>query len=290
MTPDLQRRVQRYGWDRAAPDYEPHWKAQLAPAQQQMLAWAQLQDFDQVLDVACGTGLVTFAAAQQVGPWGKVVATDLSDAMVDYVHAESYRQKRGQVLARQMDAEALEYPEASFDAVLCALGLMYLPDPLQALREMHRVVRPGGRVVAAVWGERAHCGWAEIFPIVDARVRTDVCPLFFQLGTGHTLRDEFRRAGFGQVWEKRMATTLHYESAEAACGAAFAGGPVALAYSRFDEPTRAATHAEYLDSIAPYRTGAAYAIPGEFVIVHGRRRRDKSEIGSTGRPQHSHIH
>jgi hypothetical protein len=54
-------------------------------------------------------------------------------------------------------------------------------------------------------------------------------------------------------------------------GRRFAGGPVALAYSRFDEGTRQAVHAEYLASIAPWRSGSGYAVPGEFVVVAGRR-------------------
>ena len=78
-----------------------------------------------------------------------------------------------------MDAEALELADAGFDVVLCALGLMYVPDPARALREMRRVLRPGGRVVLAVWGERARCGWSPVFPIVDAEVASEVCPLFF---------------------------------------------------------------------------------------------------------------
>jgi hypothetical protein len=68
---------------------------------------------------------------------------------------------------------------------------------------------------------------------------------------------------------ERITTTLEYASAADACGAAFAGGPVALAYSRFDERTRDAAHEEYLESIAAYRRGDRYAIPGEFVL--GRR-------------------
>lgn len=123
--------------------------------------------------------------------------------------------------------------------------------------------------MATVWGQRNRCGWADIFPIVDARVKTDVCPLFFQLGTGNSLQEEFRTAGFTQVRGVRLSTILHYESDEAACGAAFEGGPVALAHSRFDDHTRTETHAEYLASIAAYRTGDAYAIPGEFVVVRG---------------------
>lgn len=69
----------------------------------------------------------------------------------------------------------------------------------------------------------------------------------------------------------RLSTTLRSDTPNAACGAAFEGGPVALAYSRFDDPARAKTRTEYLASIAPYRTGDGYAIPGEFVVVRGEK-------------------
>ena len=62
---------------------------------------------------------------------------------------------------------------------------------------------------------------------------------------------------------------LDYESDEDACGAAFAGGPVALAYARFDDRVKTEAHAEYLASIREFRTGDRYAIPGEFVVVRG---------------------
>jgi hypothetical protein len=131
------------------------------------------------------------------------------------------------------------------------------------------VLRPGGRAAAAVWGARSRCGWAEIFPIVDRRVASDVCPMFFQLGTGDTLSNLMRAAGFHDVRVERLETTLEYASADDALGAAFAGGPVALAYSRFDQSVREDAHAEYLASIEPYRRDDAYAVPGEFVVAYG---------------------
>src|ERR1700686_662577 len=70
MDARLQRRVQRYGWDLAAIDYEQLWQAQLAEAQSALLALASLELGEQVLDIACGTGLVSFEAAQAVSPSG----------------------------------------------------------------------------------------------------------------------------------------------------------------------------------------------------------------------------
>jgi ubiquinone/menaquinone biosynthesis C-methylase UbiE len=270
MEARLQRRVQRYGWNKAAPYYEQFWSAQLRPAQDLLLALAALQTGEHVLDLACGTGLVTFRAAEAVGASGRVAASDISEDMVAAVSAEAAARGIAGDFER-MDAETIAYPDASFDAVICALGLMYVAEPPTALREMHRVTRPGGRAAAVVWGARRHCGWAEIFPIVERRTASDVCPMFFALGTGDTLAAGFGAAGFRDVRLERISVPIVFPTADAAVGAAFIGGPVALAYSRFSDDERTSAHVEYLASIEAYRVGDAYHVPGEFVAVVGYR-------------------
>ena len=264
MDPRLQRRVQRYGWDKAASHYERAWQRQLAPAQGRLLARADLRAGERVLDIACGTGVVTFEAAAAVGSSGSVMGTDLSDEMIRIARE---RTPGAHVRFERMDAEELALGDGSFDAALCALGLMYVPDPRRAIREMRRVA---GRAAAAVWGARSRCGWAEIFPIVDGRVRSEVCPLFFALGTGDALRGLFEDAGYTDLVSERIDAPLLYDSAEEACDAAFVGGPVALAYSRFDDTVKREVRAEYLASIEPHRDGAGYRVPGEFVVVASR--------------------
>jgi ubiquinone/menaquinone biosynthesis C-methylase UbiE len=270
MDARLQRRVQRYGWDRAVTAYEACWSAQLEPAHSLMLEMAALRPGERVLDVACGTGLVSFQIAAMVGSTGAVVGTDISGGMVET--ARRIAAERGILNTRfeRADAEQLPLADRSFDAALCGLGLMYVPDPVRALGEMRRVLEPGGRVAAAVWGARRNCGWAEIFPITDARVASEVCPMFFRLGTKDTLAQSFEAAGFTDVHFERLLTVLHYDSDAQALDAAFRGGPVALAYSRFDDQTRRAVHAEYLASIAAYGNDDGYRIPAEFVVAAGR--------------------
>lgn len=271
MEPELQRRVQRYGWDKAAEFYETSWKEQLKPAQDLLINLADLKQGENVLETACGTGLITYRIAESVKPGGSVTATDLSGSMLEIAREEAARRSISNVSFHRMDAEELSMEDQQFDAALCSLGIMYYPDPVQSLREMHRVLNPGARAAVVTWGERKKCGWAEIFPIVDNRVATDVCPLFFQQGTGKTLELSFQKAGFSDIKTKRKSVNLHYSSADIALMAAFAGGPVALAYQKFDEQTKEEVHREYLESINPYQNGKGYNIPGEFVAAIGKK-------------------
>ncbi|MDZ7694101.1 MAG: methyltransferase domain-containing protein [Balneolaceae bacterium] len=232
MKPDLQKRIQRYGWDKAAPYYETSWQEQLWPAQESLLSEADPQPGKKVLDISCGTGLVTMPMAEIVQPGGSVTGIDLSEGMIE--KARSVKEQKGidNVSFQRMDAEALNLPDSIFDLGTCSLGLMYFPNPNKALEEMHRVLKPGGRAVALVWGKRKECGWADIFPIVDHRVQSDVCPLFFQLGREKALEKAFLKAGFDDVATYRFSTTLHFTDDDEACMAAFLGGAVALAYAK----------------------------------------------------------
>jgi ubiquinone/menaquinone biosynthesis C-methylase UbiE len=270
VNPRLQRRVQRYGWDLAANDYESLWQEQLEPARAAVLAAAALAPGQQVLDIACGTGLVTLQAARAVGPQGRVVGIDVAGQMLEVARRRSVLLGLSNVILERMDAESLELPDSSFDVVLCSLGLMYMPDPLQALSQMRRVLRPGGRLVVAVWGERSRCGWAPVFEIVDAEVSSDVCPLFFCLGQSDALARLCSDTKLEIVEHHRLASALTYIDAEEACDAAFIGGPVALAWSRFDEETRKRVRSRYVQAIAPWKCGSGYQVPGEFVIVAAR--------------------
>lgn len=282
MEPKLHRWVQRRGWDRAAACYERYWGAQLQPATELLLDRAALRPGEEVIDVACGTGLVTLPAARAVAPAGRVLAVDLAPKMVAAVVARARADGLTNVVAECRDAEDLGR-RAEFDVALCSLGLMYAVAPDAAVGELHDVLRPGGRVAVSVWGARAKCGWSSIFPIVDARVESDVCPMFFALGAPDALAGVLGRAGFVDVETTRLAIDLEYATADDALGAAFLGGPVALAAARFGDDVRRAAHAEYLASIAHFADGAGgFRVPGEFVVATAHRRDgDRTAISTT---------
>ncbi len=268
MDARLQLRVQRSGWDRAAPHYDAGWLSALQPATSLVLVRAGLRPGQRVLDVACGSGVLTAAASRMVTDTGEVIGTDISETMLAIARERAPTCRFVRADAQNLDALL---PPTHFDTVLCGLGLMYVPDPETALSAMTRLLRSGGRAVASVWGERRACVGAEVFEIVDARVRSDVCPMFFRLGTGDALALAFRSAGLKDVDFQRLPATLTYPGAQAACDAAFLGGPVALAYSHFDDATRAAVRAEYLASIEMYRDGSRYRLPSEFVVAWGSK-------------------
>lgn len=270
MKPGLQRRIQKYGWDKAAPYYDTSWQQQLLPAQKKLLDGSGIKAGDSVLDISCGTGLVTQPIAQEVGTDGSVTGIDISKGMIEKAQTRVQNDNQD-INFRQMDAEKLDFDANSFDAAICSLGLMYFPCPEKALEQMYRVTKPGSNTSALVWGSRSECGWASIFPIVDRRVKSDVCPLFFQLGTGNALQNSFKNAGFEEITYTRFSTNLIFENDEDACVAAFWGGAVALAYQKFDEETKQEAHKEYLDSIQKFSNGKGYHIPGEFVIVRGKK-------------------
>ena len=146
-----------------------------------------------------------------------VTGIDLSEGMIKEAQSRAIDQKLNNIYFKRGDAEALDFPDNSFDVVICSLGLMYVPHPGQAIKEMYRILKSGGRAVALVWGERRNCGWAEIFPITDRRVRSDVCPLFFQLGTGNALSKTFQGAGFQDITSHRFSYNLHFRDDKQAC-------------------------------------------------------------------------
>ena len=267
MDPRLQIRVQRYGWDAAVSHYQDGWQASLLPAQRTLLEMADLAPGLKIIETACGTGLVTRMMSEAVGPGGRILATDLSQKMVDATEALGL----GNTVTARMGAEALDAGDGEFDRAVCALGLMYSPDPSAAVVEMYRVLRPGGKAVATVWGERRNCGWADVFPIVDRRVQSEVCPMFFATGAPGGLMRDFEQAGFEDISEHRQSEVLEFASARDLLDAVLLGGPVALAVKRFDEATMGEVCDEFLESVSDFRDGAGYRIPGEFVTVSGQR-------------------
>jgi ubiquinone/menaquinone biosynthesis C-methylase UbiE len=226
---------------------------------------ARLGAGERVLDVATGPGTAALLAAERVGASGQVLGIDISGKMTELAAERAAAAGLAQCRFARHDMEETGQADGAFDAVLCVLGLMFAADSAAALRELRRVTAPGGRIAVCVWGRRSHCAWADLFPIVDRQVASDVCPLFFSLGAPGALAAALQQAGFRDAAEERSSLTLDWQSPEQACAAAFLGGAVALAYSKFGPEVREIVQREFLESIAVHRHDQGYRVPAEFV-------------------------
>src|SRR6202162_2493413 len=164
-----------------------------------LLRAAHLAPGLRVLDIATGTGLSAEATLAAVGPTGYVTPADLSPAM-----AEKARERLGKapnVLVSVEDGQALSFPDRSFDAVLCNLGLMFFPDPVRGLSELRRVLRPRGRAAVSVntvversYNHQINAIIARHVPsLAEAVTRT------FALGEASRLQSLFSEAGFEDI-------------------------------------------------------------------------------------------
>jgi SAM-dependent methyltransferase len=166
---------------------------------------------DRVLDVACGTGVLACAAAERAGPHGSVIGLDLNEDMLVVA-----RRKSARIEWKQGRAEALPFADASFDRVGSQFGLMFFEDRVAALREMMRVLRPGGRLAVAVCDALDHSpGYAVLAELFERLFGHPVAEAFrapFVLGDPEVLRGACTAAGIPDAAITRRDGTVRFES------------------------------------------------------------------------------
>ncbi|MGD9599373.1 MAG: methyltransferase domain-containing protein [Steroidobacteraceae bacterium] len=214
-----------------------------------------------VLDVACGTGALTGAAAQRVQPGGSATGLDANDDMLVVA-----RRTGPAVEWRQGRAEQLPFIDERFDAVVSQFGLMFFEDRTMALREMRRVLRPGGRIAVAVWDALDHApGYAVLAELLHRLFGPQVAESFrapFNLGDPERLAALCMDAGLAAVHVTRHDRPVHFASIDALVAAEHAcvwtlGG--LLDEAQF-ERLRAAAH----ETLRPWLTGHGPTV--EFVV------------------------
>lgn len=160
----------------------------------------RITEGNKVLDVACGTGVLTREAASRALPGGAVIGVDCNEAMLAVAGRIS---QDGNIEWRPGRAEALPFEDESFDAVVCQFGLMFFEDRIAALKEMWRVARPGGRLAVAVWDKLDNTpGYAAMVGLLyrlfgDAVANALRAP--FTLGDTDDLAEQFRDAGIANA-------------------------------------------------------------------------------------------
>jgi ubiquinone/menaquinone biosynthesis C-methylase UbiE len=183
-----------------------------------------------VLDVACGTGLVARLAAEAVGVDGRVAALDLNPAMLA-VASELPPVGGAPIEWVEGDAQALPFAEASFDVVCCQLGLQFFPDRERALREMKRVLLPGGRAVVMVWREIDRApGFAVLAAAFGRTIRADAEALMrapFALSDAGELSRLLESAGLRDCAMGAEIGNVRFASVAMFVGSYIGGSPLA---------------------------------------------------------------
>lgn len=199
---------------------------------------------ESVLDVATGPGTVARLAAERVGPKGRVVAADISAAMLEIAKQKPRLTDAAEIHYVVSPAAPLLVPGGAFDVVTCQQGLQFFPDRGAAIHEMYRALRPGGRLVVAVWREIA---LQPSFAAVDAALRESLSAeqaepygAPFRGPSADQLASALHGQGFADVSVREHTLPLLYEGGSAQALAAIAASPVAAAVAAMPEADRAA--------------------------------------------------
>jgi SAM-dependent methyltransferase len=268
-------------WDHAARGWHeqaPYIRAWLEPATALMLELAGIGPGARVLDVAAGAGDQSLDIARRVGADGRVVATDLSPAILAFARENARSAGLANIETQVADGEALGVDDASFDAAVCRLGLMLFADPLCGLRQMHRALRPGGRACAVVFSEPAANPCVGI--VVSTALRHAGLPPpdpyrpggLLSLGRPGLLDELFARAGFADVRTTKLAATFHMPSVrEYMAFIRSSTGPILQILSRLDDAARNDAWADIEGRLGAYQVEGGWEGPNELLLTAGSR-------------------
>ncbi|WP_165354752.1 methyltransferase domain-containing protein [Tropicimonas sp. IMCC6043] len=181
-------------------------------------AWAEplceaagLKPGQAVLDVACGTGVTTRAAAERIGPKGRIVGLDRNAGMLEVA-----RRRGSGIEWSQGLAEDLPFAEGSFDSVLCQFGLMFFDDKVQAIREMRRMLRPGGRIALTAWDDEENSpGYARMIELIDEMFGSDAANALrapFNLGQTERFRSLLVESGLSDATTVTVSGSARFAS------------------------------------------------------------------------------
>lgn len=225
-----------------------------------------------VLDVACGTGIAARLAAPRVAPSGRVVGLDLNEGMLAVARAHA-SEAAAPIEWKQGDAAELPFTDAAFDVVLCQQGFQFFPDKPAALREMRRVLAPGGVLALSVFGSpnRYNVALAEaLAKYVDEKVAMrSLAP--YALGDVDVLRAIVNVAGFADAEIRTSVVTRRVEPSQEWLLEDTGASPYADAIVALDAATRAAMIRDIAAALKDLWDVDSFAVPVDVHLVYARK-------------------
>jgi len=225
-----------------------------------------LRPGEHVVDVACGTGIVARLAAHRINPGGAVTGLDLNAGMLSV--ARSLSPPADVTMEwREGSAMTLPFANATFNVVLCQQGLQFFPDRLAALREMYRVLVPGGRLGLSVWRPlRQNPYMAALGDALERRVNAEVATgmrTVCSMGDAEALRSLLLQAGFRDARISIQILVMRFASVETFVPGQFAATPFAGTIAALDANARSALLEDVRMALRSYTDDAGVAVPNE---------------------------
>jgi SAM-dependent methyltransferase len=274
------RNAQREQWQSAATGWRkwsPTIDAGTSVVSERLVELAGVEEGSRVLDVAAGAGEQTLTAARRVGPTGSVLAADIASNLLALAAEDARRAGLTNLDTRVMDGENLELEDSSFDAVISRVGLIYFPDQQRALREMLRVLKPGGRVAAIVYSTPENNKFFSV-PVSIIRRRAQLPPPLpgqpgpFSLGAPGVLEEAYARAGFTDVQCRTVSAPLRMSSAaECVRFERESFGALHQMLASLNGADREAAWQEIEHELAAYEGASGFEGPCELIVGAGAK-------------------
>jgi ubiquinone/menaquinone biosynthesis C-methylase UbiE len=276
---ELIREQQKASWNK----FSPGWKKWdelfmdfLKPMGDEIIRALNPKDDDVVLDVAAGTGEPGLTIASRL-KHGKVVITDLAQDMLEIASENALRRGIKNIETRACDVCELPFTDHTFDAVSCRFGFMFFPDTLSAAKEMVRVLKPGGRVAAAVWNIPEKNFW--ITATMDAINRNMKLPaplpdapgMFRCAGDGF-MSNIFQQAGLKNISVREVPGKLDCKTSDVYWKVMTeVAAPVVAALSNADDALRERIRNEVSQAVNQRYPGASIQVESSALVVYGEK-------------------
>ena len=259
------------------------WQAQIAAfsrgATDAILEGAHLRPGMRVLDLASGVGDPALSIASEVAPAGRVTATDLGPGMISLAEELARKKNLTNIEFREASAEALPFPDGSYDVLTCRFGIMFFPDLPRALRECLRVLTPGGRAVFVAWGKKEQPFFTTTAGVILKHVPVPPPPpdpdgpSLFMFGERDRLRRALEAAGFSNVHEEDRIIAGHWASSVEQYWEQFTevAAPFRPLLDQLTPEKMAQAKSESFAALSKFWTGKELNMPLEIVIGSGTR-------------------